>query len=444
MSEDGDGNSADKHSIMRFYEDGQEELFKVLSLWISDETMSSSSREKVFVFPEGRSPMKDAEAHIFPSLSTLPELKEPYFHMATLLQSDGCTSVLYSFIYQTKDEITLRLTDDLGGRQIPSNTVITLVIESRFLHPTVFFTVLTHAFNSFLHVGGNDDIESNLMMYWKPILEHEEGKILFTWSPFDISMDTEIGKLQHYMFTLLKPDTICRLIERLLLGPHIFITALSTTKLCMGCFGALALIYPVQWPLNFISTVAEEWLDMALSPVPLLIGIPFVFMSKPQLESADAFTLVNLDFGSLENVSRQGPIEEMDLRAAAVRDLTARLLSDELKGLRQAEGFPAYRIRMIIWKYIMALLLIAFDFDGHPDWTQLTHDDVIGVIERWKDRRDRDGKEFSEWQTNMQESQVIDYFATNYQEIKLKLPEDWHTIFRGMSDFQNEMKKRTK
>lgn len=435
MSQEPDASSSsDAYSIIRFYENESEELFKVFSLWTVDETMSD--RNRIYVFPKGQSSMEGAEDHIFPSVSTLPDLNQPYFHMATLHPNEG-TLILYSLIFKTANELVMRVNDDSEEcTTVPANSLITLVIESKFLHPNIFHILLTQIYNRLSGSGTSvSAMEEDLEEYWKPKLEREGEKIAFPWSPFDITMDTEIGKLQHYMFTMLKPLQICKLLVWMLIGDHVFMTAMSTTNLCMGCFGALALIYPIPWSMTFISTIPERSIGSVQAPGSLLAGIPWVFLSKPELRD-EMYTLVNLDFGSVDEADR---IE--DPKYDAVLKLTKELLEAEVKTKNQTGVFPAYRVRMTLWRFMMAMVLITYDYENE-DWKKLTHRDVTDRIQEYRKMKRRNNPDDSSWKQKMRESQLIDYFAQIYKQAKI--PPDWNDVFSGMDIFQNALRRALK
>jgi hypothetical protein len=156
--------------------------------------MEMRDRRAILNYPEGRAPIAGSFPHIFPSIESLPNLADPFFHMATVTPDEGIRCI-YSLIFENSEPVSTP-EDDL-----PVKSLVILALESLFLHPFVFHQVLYHFYNSFtsgrLFAMDHAEIEE----YARPECESRPGCCVgLVQFPGDITPEAEVGRLQHFAF----------------------------------------------------------------------------------------------------------------------------------------------------------------------------------------------------------------------------------------------------
>ncbi|OHT14548.1 hypothetical protein TRFO_15101 [Tritrichomonas foetus] len=341
-------NAAERTSYLRFYEGDEDNFFENFSVWSIDH--EGSQKSLLLNYPQNNNPLTGTSEHIVPSRDALPNLSQPYFHMATLSPEDGIR-VIYSIILETKNRITFQLTKE--SCSIDEKNLIILVIESKFLHPYVFRAILMNLYN---HLSAtNLNIEDELELYLHPAIDQSilENKLYI--APFDICPAAEIGRFHQFIFSLLKPSQILNILLHLLTGTSIFVTSIDTTQLCVGCFSLLSLLYPIKWPNLFISTLPKNYVETANSPFPFIIGVPFKLLMHKEMKGISIDNLVNLDFGTLITSPNPKIGQKMIVLIQKVSDM----ISEELTFYKNCCAFPAYRIQLLLWEFIHGVLLIS-------------------------------------------------------------------------------------
>jgi hypothetical protein len=235
----------ERHSIFRFY-DGASKLFDNLSLWVVPYKvgMEMTDRQQILNFPKDGQPLASSFAHIFPSIASLPDLSEQFFHIATVTPDDG-VRIIYSLIFDTPQPVHFTKAD--ANVILPERSLIILALESQLFHPCVFRELLTHFYNFFTsgHLFAME--ESEFDEYWMPERSsHKSGDITLTQFPYDVSPDAEIGRLLHFAFASFPVKQIVSLVLHMLGGYPVLVTSVCTGRLSLGCFALVALLLPIQ------------------------------------------------------------------------------------------------------------------------------------------------------------------------------------------------------
>lgn len=337
----------EKNSFLRFYK-GKDNFFENFSVWKVDQTMKN--RKVILNFPPDNHPLAGTADHIFPSADSLPSLSEPFYHMATLSPEDGIR-VIYSLIFETKHAILFQRQDQ--SFSIDKKSMIILAIESKYLHPNCFKTILQHLYN---HLPQESVVlDEELEIYLQPDIIKSPFSTELTCLPYDISIAAEIGRFHQFIFSSFRINQVIMLLNHLLAGSSILVTSVSTTQLSVGCFGLLSLLYPIQWPNVFITALPAHLIDCVASPVPFIIGIPFNLLNRPELREVEMDLLVNMDFVHFE--TSNSPL--ISSKVEQLSKKVQKLLHKEIEIFKNTGLFPAYRIKIVILKYIVGMILIA-------------------------------------------------------------------------------------
>jgi hypothetical protein len=342
------GTPSERDSVFRFY-DGSSALFDNLSLWIVPfrAGMEMKDRRSILNYPKGRPPIAGSFPHIFQSIESLPNLSDPFFHMATVTPAEGIRCV-YSLIFENAEPIHTP-EDDL-----PAKSLVILALESLYLHPLVFHQVLYHFYNSFtsgrLFTMDHTEIEE----YARSQCESGPGSYVgLVQFPGDITPETEIGRLQHFAFACFRVKQIVSLVFRLLVGDQIVVTSIRTDRLSIGCFAVISLLLPIQWSQVFIPLLPDAMRDYLGSPFPFMIGIPFRWIEDDATAGMDC-CVVNLDLGF---VSAERELFYHSKYVVLAQKIGQRL-QEELNIYKHSEIFPGYRIRLILWQLITGIMAI--------------------------------------------------------------------------------------
>ena len=335
-------------TFLRFFS-GKGTLLENFSVW----SVNRKGNDKTLLlnYPTNIEPMKGTSDHITPSTEDLPDLSEPFFHIATLNPDDGIR-ILYSIIFETKYEVKFRGTD--RNVDILENKLVVLAIQSKYFHPNVFQSILFHLFNKLpsLEVV---KLEDELDVYLHPDYEETLMSTNFTFLPSDLSPKAEIGRFHQFIFSILRPNQILHLLLHLLFGTKIFVTSCFTTQLCFGCFSCLAILYPLNWPNIFITALPIHMIGTAGAPVPFIIGLPFNLFYQPEMMDIEIDSLINLDFANF--VMPNEPIIDQDIQTLI--KIIENMLIDVLDEFKSTEIFPAHSIQLILWQFIHGVLIIS-------------------------------------------------------------------------------------
>jgi len=155
------------------------------------------------------------------------------------------------------------------------------------------------------------------------------------------------------------------MIIHLICGSSILITSIYTDQLCFGCFALLSLIYPLNWANSLITSLPKRMLEMTESPVPHIMGIPFkTFLTKKHYSEIVFY----LDFGIFS--SEEESDSYICLNDHKIQVLIQKIeanLKNELSFYSTTGVFPAYRIQLILWRYIHAIFIIASEITNITD-----------------------------------------------------------------------------
>lgn len=342
-------DTTEKTRFLRFYQGNDDEIFfENFSVWLVEKDGSQKTLQ--LNYPEDRQPLSGTADHIAPSPDALPNLEQhhPFFHFASLCPEDGIR-VVYSLIFLTKEKYEIRIPSK--SITIKEGALTIFVVESKFLHPVHFKAILTHIYND-IHHG---DIQEIFNLYHRPVIIRNNFTLLFEALPFDISTTAEIGRFHHFLFSIFQPNQVLIILIHLILSQSVIITTTDTTKLCTGCFSFLSLLYPIIWPSVFISTLPSNLLETVNSPFPFIIGIPLRFFLRDDMKNVEVDTFINLDCGNIISSVKL----DIDSKINALITKTSDLLNNELEICRKYKGFPSYRIQLILWQFMLALMLIS-------------------------------------------------------------------------------------
>lgn len=341
--------TTEKTRFLRFYQGNDGEIFfENFSVWLVEKDGSHKTLQ--LNYPEDRQPLAGTADQIVPSPDALPNLEEhhPFFHFASLCPEDGIR-VVYSLIFLTKEKYEIRIPSK--SVTIKEGALTILVVESKFLHPVHFKAILTHIYND-IHHGA---IQEVFDLYYRPSIIRNNFTLLFEALPFDISTTAEIGRFHHLLFSVFQPNQVLMILMHLMISLSVIVTTMDTTKLCAGCFSLLSLLYPTIWPSVFISTLPSNLLETVNSPFPFIIGIPFRFFLRDDMKNVEVDTFINLDCGNIISSAKL----DIDPKINALISKVSDLLNNELEIFRRYKGFPAYRIQLILWQFMLALMLIS-------------------------------------------------------------------------------------
>ena len=348
MNNENINQASEKTSYLRFFQENEENFFENFSIWAADNEITNKTL--IFNYPKENRPLTGTSDHIVPSPESLPNLLKPYFHMATLGPVEGFR-VIYSIIIRTRK----------GSKPIKNkyftieeDSLIILVIESKFLHPLTFNEILKGLYNRLSNI---EQLLSDINNYMKITLEKSLTATNTNLLPFDISPAAEIGRFHQFLFSLFNPEQVLKILLQLLTGTTIFVTSIDTSLLCIGCFALLSLLYPLKWPNTFIPTLPKCCKDIVGSPSPFIIGIPLELFLHDTVNNTEVNTLLNLDFRSFKT---DDPVIDKATNPTIyfLINKISDMISEELKFYKESGAFPAYRIQVHLWKFIYCILFI--------------------------------------------------------------------------------------
>jgi hypothetical protein len=420
---------ADRDAIFRFY-DGPSKLFDNLSLWTVPYRlgMEMTDRQQILNFPPGRPPLAGSFAHIFPSIASLPDLIEQFFHMAIVTPPEEGVRTIYSLIFEMLQSVPVM--KDGVELTLPEKSLVILALESRYVHPFVFYQLLIHFFNSFTSGRLFSMDQSEIELYADGQREvHKTGAVTLEQFPHDISPDAEIGRLHHFAFTAFRVKQILSIIFHLVVGDQVIATSISTERLSIGCFALISLLYPVQWSIPFIPVLPEELRDHLGSPFPFLIGVPFRWIEDNVTEGMDPCLVVNLDIGA---VIAPEPEPVYGARYNILAQKMSARLAGELAIYTSSGVFPAYRIRIVLWQFIAGIMAITA---GMAVPGKLNVMDVCRGILELRETTKGDIPRNS-YQRLVLESTLIVHFAEQVTSgvEQLKVGDKFANVFDGMQD----------
>lgn len=342
-----------KKSNFRFFEGGDSNFFDSLSVWIVEKKISD--KKVIFKFPSNVEPLSLKSEHIFPSVKSISDFRKPYFHMG-IIQPETGNKFNYSLIFQNKYDINF--TSDSKEFIIKKDTITIISIESEFLHPSCFQAILIDTYNHLLKP--NTKLEEVLNIFIRPKINIEPSASYIDYLPFNISREFEIGKFLHYTFSVLFIPDIIYIIKSLLIGSSIMITSFDSSKLCTMCFGIISLIYPLEWPNIFITSLPYHLSEVLSTPVPYIIGISHTMIDLPFVEYAQVDAIVNVDFHHID----KNRLLNNSRKTAKLDEYLQMLLELELDFYSKTGCFPAANIQYLIWMYMLSCLILAGEIDG--------------------------------------------------------------------------------
>ncbi|KAK8884355.1 hypothetical protein M9Y10_043465 [Tritrichomonas musculus] len=414
-------DSTEKTRFLRFYQGyDDEDFFENFSIWLVEKDGSHKTLQ--LNYPEDRQPLAGTADQIAPSPDALPNLEEhhPFFHFSSLCPEDGIR-VVYSLIFLTKEKYEIHIPSKSVTIQEGALTI--LVVESKFLHPVHFKAILTHIYND-IHHG---EIQEVFNLYSHPPTIHNNFTLLFEALPFDISTTAEIGRFHHFLFSIFQPNQVLIILIHLILSLSVIVTSIDTTKLCAGCFSLLSLLYPIIWPCVFISTLPSNLIETVNSPFPFIIGVPFKFFLRNDMKNVEVDTFVNLDCGNFISSANL----DFDAKINTLISKVSDLLNNELEICKKYRGFPAFRIQLILWQFLLALMLISANMtDADLSDPQLKR----RLAEALQDKKKKRQSKKNSVQHILYDSIVIDFLCEHITSGFTKyIPDDFFKVLSSQS-----------
>lgn len=406
---------AEKDSFLRFYRGGTN-FFENFTIWLVDSDITN--RKKIFHFPPESSTLCGTVNCIFPSAKNLPDLDDQIFHMASITPNDGIR-IVYSLIFKTSGQILFGKDRDIV---IPKGTILIIAIESKYLHPSTFKSILMHTLN---HLPYAEILIDELESYIKPTISVHPDKIEFVGLPFDISPSAELGRFHHFIFSSFKINQVLNILLFLLCDASILVTSVSTTQLSIGCFTLLSLLYPIQWPNFVISVLPEHLLEIGSSPVPYIIGVPINLIGQTQEHGCDPEVFLNLDFA---HVSCQKNLKIGSKYAALIKTIES-LIENEIETYRTNMIFPAYKIQIYLWKFITGVVMIAAGITQED----LDNENLKDLIANKIINSTKSTMPENSLHTRLLESSVITHFCNNIiHKAKQNIPPEFFDVAKDM------------
>lgn len=418
---------SEKDSFLRFFE-GNTDFFENFTIWLVDSDIIN--RKMIYHFPPDSSALSETANHIFPSAKNLPDLDDQIFHMATITPEDGIR-IVYSIIFKTSGQIRFGKDRDLI---IPKGTILIIAIESKYLHPSTFRSILMHTLNHLPYSGMLiDELES----YIKPSISIFPDKIEFVGLPFDISSSAELGRFHHFIFSSFKINQVLNILLFLLSGFSFLVTSVSTTQLSIGCFSLLSLLFPIQWPVIFITVLPEHLIEYVNSPVPFIIGMPINLMGKAEEIGCKPDVFLNLDF---THVSCQKNVKINSKYLALIKTVES-LIESELESYRTNLIFPAYKIQIYLWKFITGAVMITAELTqadlDRDDLKDFIAQKILDLSESIPSRIPKNSL-----QRMLLESPVINHFCNNLiYNLKQRTPPDFFNVTKDMKGIMKSVFK---
>ena len=428
-------NSSDyseKDSFLRFYR-GNDNFFENLIVWKAGKKITN--REILFCYPNNCNPLSASKTadHIFPSPYTISDLdKEPLFHLATLTPPDGIRFV-YAYILKTTNDIKLAIDKEIV---IPKKSLLILSIESKYFHPSSFRSIFFHLYNKLSYQSFSEEIE----VYMHPRVFEKPNFVELRGLPYDISIDAEIGRFHHFIFSILRVNQVLQILIHLLCSSSITVTSISTRQLSFGCFALLSLMFPIQWPMTFITALPENLIDYAYNPTPLIIGIPTYLFPKIDISQTNCCVILNLDFGHIDILKSFS----YDTKYQSLIKAVEKLLEKELDNYKTTRIFPAFRIQIILWEFITGFALISADLMD-VDFNQEHLDDIIATQLLKLNANTKSNENDDSVKTAFLESSVINHFCDIVKHgDKSKIPIDFFKIVQKMGNLMQIVTKPKK
>lgn len=405
----------EKNSFLRFYKGGTN-FFENFTIWIVDSDINN--RKKIFHFPPESTTLCGTVNCIFPSAKNLPDLDDQIFHMASITPDDGIR-IVYSLIFKTSGQILFGKDKDTV---IPKGTILIIAIESKYLHPSTFKSILMHTLN---HLPYADILIDELESYLKPTISVYPDKIEFIGLPFDISSSAELGRFHHFIFSSFKINQVLNILLLLLCDASFLVTSVSTTQLSIGCFSLLSLLYPIQWPNFVISVLPEHLIEISSSPVPYIIGVPINLIGQTYEHGCEAEVFLNLDFA---HVLCKKNLKISSKYSVLIKTIES-LIEDELETYKTNSIFSAYKIQIYLWKFITGVVMIAAGIT-QEDLDNENLKDLIAhkIIDPTKSSLPENSL-----QTRLLESSVITHFCNNIiHNAKQNIPPEFFDVAKDM------------
>jgi hypothetical protein len=414
----------DHDSIFRFCSGGSL-LFDNCSVWVAAPRAEAAPR-LVFSYPADTRPSTGTTEHIFPALASLASRTRPFFQLAAVRPEKGFRTI-YSLTFHVRAAFACRAWAEGGDAElaVPARSLVVVSIESKFVHPQVFHCLLHQVYNDLTasRVAGGGFSLSYALEAEVEKLANGECR-LGPQFPFDISPGAEVARFHHFLFASFPVPKILTILTSLLASQHALVTSVKTTRIGLGCFALLSLLFPLKWPGVFVPLLPESMTDVLQAPFPFVIGIPFLWFAEPG-RVMDVTMVVNLDVATVIKSSDQ--LFTVSPAYSVLINEIARRMDAEAAFYRKKKVFPAARIQRLLWKFIVGMLAITAGFT-QPD-PELTLETLAAALLR---ARDAPAGDAGSLQAALVESQVVCDFTDGLS--KLVHRPAFSAVFSEMGD----------